>query len=32
MISRRAAVVRFVAVSALMAGWLVFLAVMAFRY
>jgi hypothetical protein len=32
MMSRRAAVVRFAAVSALMAAWLVFLAVMAFRY
>jgi len=32
MISRRAALIRFVAISALMAGWLVFLAVMAFCY
>jgi hypothetical protein len=32
MTPRRTAVVRFLAVSALMAVWLVFLAVMAFRY
>jgi hypothetical protein len=32
MISRRAAVIRFVAISAVMAAWLGFLAVMAFKY
>ena len=30
--SHRAAVIRFVAIAAVMAAWLVFLAVMAFRY